>query len=209
MFRLPKQPRDQLRPDQQELQDHFRLSVERAVGPDHKATSTAAKPSDAAAGTADRPLAVGGPFPFFAVLPDIGRLSLDMLVGLGEATQGVLPLDAREVANLVCASHFGSAYATQAHTQIATKLKLLSHAQCQTISAGGKAEGLSEAGSLAYETAHYLLNVRDSLSPEIWDQCLRAFGKEGTVGLVHYVALYTWTSIALNAANVTASGAND
>ncbi|KAK0253120.1 hypothetical protein LTR01_005593 [Friedmanniomyces endolithicus] len=179
MFRLPKLPRDPLRPDQQELQGLFHSSVD---------------------GTAERPQAVGGPFPFFAVLPEIGRLSLDMLVGLGEATQGVLPLDAREVVSLVCAAHFGSVYATQAHTEIAMKLKLLSHAQCQSITAGEKAEGMSEVGNLAYETAYFLLNVRGPLSQELWDQCLRAFGKEGTVGLVHYVALCTWTSIALNAA---------
>ncbi|KAK1011381.1 hypothetical protein LTR91_001123 [Friedmanniomyces endolithicus] len=111
-----------------------------------------------------------------------------MLVGFGEATQGVLPLDAREVVSLVCAAHFGSVYATQAHTEIAMKLKLLSHAQCQSITAGEKAEGMSE---------------------ELWDQYLRAFGKEGTVGLVHYVALCTWTSIALNAADVTAPGGKD
>ncbi|TKA83102.1 hypothetical protein B0A55_00866 [Friedmanniomyces simplex] len=150
-------------------------------------------------------LGVGGPFPFLAVLPGIGRLSLDMLVGLGEATRGVLPLDAREIASLVCASHFGSAYATNAHTEIATKQKLLSQSQCQTITAGAKPDDLSEKGSLAYDAAYFLLNIRGPLSQELWNRCMSAFGKEGTVGLVHYVALYTWTSIALNAADVSTS----
>jgi len=99
-------------------------------------------------------------------------------------------------------THFGAAHGMITHTGIATKYQLLSREQCEAITRGEKPGDLSEASSLAYDTTDYLMNIRGPLSKELWDRCVAAFGKEGTVGLVHYVALYSWTSIALNAADV-------
>jgi len=127
-----------------------------------------------------------------------------MLGLLAEETKGHLPEDAKEVASLVTTTHFRCAYATYAHQMMATRLNWLTEIQAAGIAAGSKPEGLNKGCSIAYDAAKQLLEVRGPLPSELWDRCVSVFGKEGTVGLVHYVALLTWTSLGLNAADVPA-----
>ncbi|KAK4897790.1 hypothetical protein LTR27_004562 [Elasticomyces elasticus] len=196
MSRLHPQTRDQLEPAQQDLHDHFNNAVRRAVGKDPGNVDTTSHQDSSQA-------AIGGPFPFLSVLPSIGRLSLDMIAGLGE-TLPKFPPDARETASLVCTSYYKSDYATSAHTKIARSAAMLTDAQIEAITSATKPSDLSRGCSVAYDAAFHLLHVRGSLPQDLWDQCLDAFGKEGTVGLVHYVALYSWTCIGVNACDVRA-----
>ncbi|KAK3648795.1 hypothetical protein LTR56_007235 [Elasticomyces elasticus] len=92
MSRLPPQTRDQLQPAQQDLHDHFNSAVRRAVGKDPGNVDTTSHQDSSQA-------AIGGPFPFLSVLPSIGRLSLDMIAGLGQVLPE-FPPDARETASL-------------------------------------------------------------------------------------------------------------
>ncbi|KAK5111753.1 hypothetical protein LTR62_004673 [Meristemomyces frigidus] len=184
--RLPSIPREDLSPEQQSFHDHFRTTV----------SQTSPHP-----GAADR--ATSTLFPVLAVLPQTGRLSVDMLASIEHEAVG-LPKDAMEVASLYCTTYFKSDYVTYVHKMMAVKLCLLSAEQAETITSGAKPRDLNEGCSLAYDTARYLLEVRGPLSQELWVGCLGAFGREGTVGLMHLVALMSWTSMGLNLADIPA-----
>ena len=177
MSRLPAKTRDALRPNQQALHDHFNETVRRTVGQDPGNV-------DSSSHQDSRQAAIGGPFPFLAVLPTVGRISLDLLAGLQEAVK-TLPADARETVSLVCASHFKATYVAQAHAKIATSASLLTEAQIDGIASGTKPRDLSVASGFAYDTSCHLLNVRGPLPSGLWDQCVGTFGTEGTAGLVH------------------------
>ncbi|KAK5695219.1 hypothetical protein LTR97_008725 [Elasticomyces elasticus] len=177
MSRLPPQTRDQLQPAQQDLHDHFNDAVRRAVGKDPGNVDTASHQDSSQA-------ALGGPFPFLSVLPSIGRLSLDMIAGLGQVLHD-FPPDARETASLVCTSYYKSDYATSAHTKIARSAAMLTDAQIEAITSATRPSDLNHRCTVAYDAAFHLLHIRGALPQDLWDQCLLAFGKEGTVGLVH------------------------
>ena len=113
-----------------------------------------------------------------------------------------LPADARETASLVCCHFYKCAYSTSAHRNIATRSQLLTEQQVDAIVDDTKPEDLNDNCSIAYDTAHYLLYVRGSLPQEIWAKAVAAFGTRGTVELIHSVALYSWTSLGLNATDV-------
>jgi 4-carboxymuconolactone decarboxylase len=184
--RIPAVPREELRPDQQEFYDYFRKSV------------TKNAPHPGAADRAGKTL-----FPVLAVLPKTGKLSVDMLASI-EAEATTLPKDVMETVSLYVTTYFKSPYVTHAHKMMAVKLGALTQQQAENITSGSKPFDLNEQCSLAYDTAHHLLEVRGPLSKDLWDRCDAAFGKEGTVGLVHLTSLMTWTSLGLNAADVKA-----
>ncbi|KAK3671666.1 hypothetical protein LTR78_008399 [Recurvomyces mirabilis] len=184
--RIPSIPRDEMQPEQQEFYDHFKDTVNKNA------------PHPGAAERASKTL-----FPVLAVLPKTGRMSVDMLASIEQEAHG-LPKDAMETVCLFCTTYFKSPYVTFAHKSQAIKLGLLSLGQADTITSGAKPGDLNDSCSLAYDTARYLLEVRGSLSSDLWEKCTATFGREGTVGLMHLVALMFWTSMGLNLADVPA-----
>jgi len=185
MSRLPPVPREELNPEQQEFHDHF-----------HEVVSQKGPPG--ASEKAGKTL-----LPFLVVLPKTGRRNVDMMGVLEDETED-LPNDAKETANLVCTAHFRCAFVTQAHKMLAIKLTSVTQKQAESIIAGAKPPDLNENCSIAYDTAYALVVVRGPLPQELWNRCLEAFGREGTVGLVHYVSLIAWTCMGLNACDVPA-----
>ena len=69
----------------------------------------------------------------------------------------------------------------------------------EAIARGEKPAGLNENCSTAFDAATHLASTPGPLPQEIWDRCIAAFGKEGTVALVHYAGAYAYTCIILNA----------
>lgn len=187
--RLPARSREDLSPEQQTFLDYFRQSVTRS------------SPHPGAADRASKTL-----FPVLAVLPTVGKLSVDMLSSLEQQAPS-LPANARETACLVTTTFFRSAFAGYAHKLMAVQLGLLSETQAEAITAGTKPGDLDESCSLAYDTAHHLLVVRGALPSELWDRCVKAFEIEGAVALMHMVSLMSWTSMNMNMADVPAPAA--
>ncbi|KAK4580444.1 hypothetical protein LTR86_000647 [Recurvomyces mirabilis] len=176
--RIPFVPRDEMQTEQQEFYDHFKDTVNKNA------------PHQGAAERASKTL-----FPVLAVLPKTGRMSVDMLASIEQEAHG-LPKDAMETVCLFCTTYFKSPYVTFAHKSQAVKLGLLSQEQADAITSGAKPGDLNDGCSLAYDTAQYLLEVRGSMSSDLWEKC--------TVGLMHLVALMSWTSMGLNLADVPA-----
>jgi hypothetical protein len=54
-----------------------------------------------------------------------------------------------------------------------------------------------------YDLAKRLLTTPGPLPKSYWERSVEAFGKEGTVALVHYVGFYAYLCIALNAIDAT------
>ncbi|EMC98430.1 hypothetical protein BAUCODRAFT_426002 [Baudoinia panamericana UAMH 10762] len=157
--RIPSKPRSELRPDQQEMHDHFMEIVGQSSHP----------------GAAER---AGRVFlPFLVLAPQIGRLSVDML----QAVEGLpsLPADARETASLACTTFFRCDFATYAHSAMPVKLGLLTQSQADAIASGQKPDDLNKGCSLAYDVTRQLLEVRGALPQDLWDACVRQFGQEG------------------------------
>ena len=120
-----------------------------------------------------------------------------------------LPLadNVKETAILTCVSDLDGAYALYAHTEIATKLGLLSHEQIEQIKKGEKPDGLSEACGVACEVVRWLLGEKKPLADKISKRCMEAFGIEGTMGLMHAIGYYAYMSIAMNAFEVAVPSA--
>lgn len=110
-----------------------------------------------------------------------------------------LPADVKETAILAVGGHFQAAYELYAHENVAVKSGALSPEQVNVIKRDQKPGDLSEECGLAYDVAKYLCSQKRPLPREEWERCVGAFGREGTVALVHYVGFYAYLSIALNA----------
>jgi hypothetical protein len=222
--RLPPQSRDSLTTAQQSLHDHFHTTLhavlggssnfrqEELGGDEERSDEHEVRQDEVGnkvhSGEPERlevsAAPIAGPFPFLAILPRIGKLSLDLLCGLNEETPKYLPLDAREVIALVCGAKFGSTYASFAHGRIALEARVLSEEQVRVLKQGKRPGDLNEGCELAHEVAETLLNVPGKMGDEIWDKGVAMWGKKGMAGAVHYVALFSWTSMVLNAAGVEA-----
>lgn len=130
--------------------------------------------------------------------PRIGKLGMQLVYSIGELP---LPADAKETAILACGGHFQAAYELYAHEAVATGAGVLSKEQIHAIKQDEKPKDLNESCSLAFDVAKQLCGTPGPLPQEHWDKCVKAFGKEGTLALVHYVGLYAYICILLNAAD--------
>lgn len=141
--------------------------------------------------------ALVGPFPLYLASPEVGEHVLD-LIGKMAAIPG-LPADAKEVAILRVGAHYKAVYELYAHVNVATKKVGFSKDVAEAIARGEKPDGLNEGCSVAFDATAYLVAKPGPLPKEMWDRCIKAFGKDGTVALVHYVGAYAYTCIVLNA----------
>lgn len=138
-----------------------------------------------------------GPFPFFLAAPDAGTHFLGLFRKLSQIPG--LPPDVKETVILAVGAHFQASYEMYAHSAIAIDKVGMSAEAVEVIKKGEKPGSLSEECSLAYDTSMWLLEKPGKLRDELWERCVKAFGKEGAVALVHYVGGYAYTCIVLNA----------
>ena len=138
-----------------------------------------------------------GPFPLVLENPAAGKNFLNIFGTLGEIPG--LPLDARETAILAVGARYQAGYELYAHGNVAVKKLGMSRDVIDQIASGSKPQALNEQCSLAYDAARYLVDTPGKLSQELWDQCIKTFGRQGTIALVHYVGSYAYTCILLNA----------
>ena len=183
--RLPPIPRDQLPPEKQSYHDEFLTTSERTFGDN----GTKFK-------YLDQDGAFIGPYVLFLETPEVGKDFINTVMNIGKLP---LPRDARETAILACGGHFKAGYELYAHQNIAVKDGLLSEQQTEVLKKGEKPGDLNEACSIAYDVTKYLCSTPGPLPQSYWDKCINAFGKQGTVGLIHYAGLYAYTCIMLNA----------
>lgn len=143
-----------------------------------------------------------GPFPILISSKQIGAQFIALNKSFREL-EG-FPADAREVAILTIGARYQAAFELYAHKSIAVNSKLLSQQQADLISMGKKPDDLNENCSLTYDAAYHLGNVPGPLPKELFDRCVKAFGKDGTLLLSHYTGIYAYTSILLNVADASA-----
>ena len=183
MSRLPPSTREKLSPAQQSGHDELSELAEAAFG-----DKFIWKREDGA---------MVGPFPALIAAPEAG-VDMIKLVGKLAAIPG-LPADAKETAILSTGAHYKASYELYAHGLMAAKTTELSENQVEQICGGKKPEDLNEACSTAYDIAKHLSSVPGPLPQDLWNRSMKALGKDGTLALVHYVGMYAYTCIILNA----------
>lgn len=186
--RIPPRARDELSPKEQSEYDEFTNMAEQGFGKDGENFRYK-----------DEKGALVGPFALLAATPDTGKIAIDLVSGLGKLS---LPQDVKETAILACGGHFQAAYELYAHENVAAKAGVLSRGQIEAIKNDQKPTDLSQNCSLAYDIAKRLCSTPGPLPQTYWDRSVEAFGKEGTLALVHYVGFYAYLCIALNAVDV-------
>ena len=183
MSRLPPTTRDKLSPAQQSAHDELTELAEKGFG-----DKFIWKREDGA---------MVGPFPAFIAAPEVG---VDMIKLIGKlGTIPGLPADAKETAILSTGAHYKAPFELYAHGHLAAKTTGLSKDQTEQICNGTKPDGLDEACSIAYDVAKHLSSVPGPLPQDLWERSIRVLGKDGTLALVHYVGMYAYTCIVLNA----------
>jgi len=89
-----------------------------------------------------------------------------------------------------------------AHERIAANHTSLTAGQIQEIKVGKKPVGLGEAESVAYDVTVELVSRMKPLSEGAWERAVKTLGREGAVGLVHFVGFYAYTAMLLNGFDV-------
>lgn len=124
---------------------------------------------------------------------------MQLVYAIGELP---LPADVKETAILACGGHFQAEYELYAHEAVATKAVVLSQGQIDVIKRDQKPDDLNENCSLAYDIAKRLCSRPGPLPQEYWNRSVKAFAKDGTIALVHFIGFYAYLCIALNAVDV-------
>ncbi|CAK3811852.1 Hypothetical predicted protein [Lecanosticta acicola] len=189
--RIPPRPREELSPKEQEEYDHFSKQSEFGFGKNGEKFLY----KDASNG------AFIGPYPFLQAAPDTGKMALELVFSVSRIAP--LPADVKETAILTAGGHFQAAYELYAHANVAVKSGVLSRAQVDVLKSDRKPGDLNGNCSLAYDVAKYLCGQKGPLPKEDWERSVRAFGKEGTLALVHYIGYYAYLCIALNAVDAS------
>ena len=184
MARLPPKTRDQLNPEQQELEEELRQVANKGYG----------RNGDLFIYEDPRGAFIG-PFPFFLHQPSAGKALVDLSSAIAKLP---LPPDARETAILTVGGHFQAGFETYSHFRTATKQGLKQEQADVLKKDGGKPEGLNGQCSIAYDVAKHLVSKTGPLPQNLWERSVEAFGKDGTVGLLHYIGYYCYMCVILN-----------
>ncbi|KAF2770876.1 hypothetical protein EJ03DRAFT_350166 [Teratosphaeria nubilosa] len=185
--RLPPNPREKYSTEEEKNgHDHLTAIASQAFGPSGEKFIWH-----------DKQGALIGPFPFFNASPEVGRALTDAVVKLA-AVPG-LPAESRETAILAVGAHYKAGFELYSHVQVANKATKLSEKQVGAIASATKPSDLGEQEDVAYDVAKYLAATPGPMPQDLWDRSMKAFGKDGTVALVHYVGLYVYTCVILNA----------
>ncbi|EME47662.1 hypothetical protein DOTSEDRAFT_21426 [Dothistroma septosporum NZE10] len=142
-----------------------------------------------------------GPFPVVTASKEVGAALMDVYKKF--SSLGSIPNDAKEVAILVTGAKFDCAYEQYAHHHIALKQAGLSEEQTQAIRRREKPQGLSQAAGVTYECAKHLVEIPGPLPQKMYDEWVKVLGSKDNVLLcIHYVGIYSYLSILMNAADV-------
>ena len=186
--RLPPVTRDELPSSEQAAFDSLANLASSMFGPPEKSPFIYKRSSDSA---------FVGPFPFFLAAPEAGEYSMGLFGKLSKIPG--LPSDAKEIVILTVGARYQAAYELYAHLNVSQKTVGMSKDVVEAIARGEKPDGLSEQCGIAFDATKYLAGTPGPLPRDLWDKCVGAFGKGGTVALVHYAAAYASTCIILNA----------
>lgn len=187
--RIPPRARDELNAKEQAEYDDFSRIAEHGFGKDGEKFRYK-----------DDRGAFVGPYALLTAAPEVGKLAMELVYSIGRLSG--LPPDAKETAILACGGHFQAAYELYAHENVAEKSGALTRAQIDTIKLDQKPTNLNAECSLAYDVAKRLCGTPGPLPQQLWDSSIEAYGKEGTIALVHLVGFYAYLSMALNAVDV-------
>lgn len=189
MSRFPPIPHDQQPDDTKPYSQYFEDGLEDIFGPSGHLMKYR-----------DENNAIIGPWPIIIASKQVGRQYMNIFDKL--STLGQIPEDAREVAILTVGARFEADYERYAHKLHGMKLAGLSQEQVDLLAIGKRPEGLSKAADLAYDASNHLANVPGPLPQHLFDACESTFGRDGTLLLIHYTALYCYLCVLLNAGDV-------
>ncbi|KAK5115055.1 hypothetical protein LTR62_001752 [Meristemomyces frigidus] len=182
MSRIPPLPRSALAGTEQQAHDEIADFTSQAFG-----DQFSYKNEDGA---------FTGPFPFLTPHNTVHEYKL--LISKIASLPGLSPA-ARETAILATGSVYKAGYELYAHSRVAEQSTELKKEQIEAICAGRKPDGLSEECEVALDVAKYLAGTPGPLPKELWGKSVKLLGKDGTIKLVHYVGIYAYTCMMLNA----------
>ncbi|KAK4631237.1 hypothetical protein CLAFUW4_03001 [Fulvia fulva] len=141
-----------------------------------------------------------GPFPTIIASKEVGAAIMNVYKNF--STLEGIPNDVKEVAILTTGAKFDCAYEQYTHRLIAVKQAGLSEEQVQAIGRKQKPNGLSEAANVTYDCTKHLVDTPGPLPQSLYDQWVKVLGsKERVLLCIHYVGIYSYMSILMNAAN--------
>jgi 4-carboxymuconolactone decarboxylase len=146
--------------------------------------------------------ALTGPFNAMLLQPGLGAA----LQALGSAIrfQGTLPGRARELAILVVATHWASAFEQHAH-EAAGRLAGLTEAELAAVRAGGEPGLADPAERAAVRVARALVGAGD-LDDEEYAEAVAQLGEAGVFELTTLVGYYATLALQLRVFRVSAPG---
>lgn len=140
-----------------------------------------------------------GPMPFFLHQPKAGTAAWHLTVAVAQIK---LSPDAKETAIMTVGAHHQAGYIVYCHERLATAPGLLSENQVTLIKKGEKPGDLNEGCSVAFDIAKRLTSTPGLMPPELWDRGVAVLGKDGVVGLLHYIGFYSYVSMFMNGTDV-------
>lgn len=182
-MRLPLLPPDTLTGDQRALYDDMRAGIE--------ANFNGFKAIDESG-------ALIGPWNPWLTFPQFGGPVWAYTKAM--ASDPKLAKNVREVAILVTGTHFHSGYELYAHILVG-ELRGLADDTIATIVSGERPTSLTAPEAMAYDFTSALVSGR--IVPKIlYDQAVKAFGRDGVAELIYLVGLYCSVSVLLNGFDV-------
>lgn len=189
--RIPAVPPSELSGAQKEAHDYLDQALKKAFGPKPNDLFIIQKSSGAFI----------GPVASFVQYPSLAKPYMDVLGAVSTLAQ--LSPEVRETVILAVGGVYQARYELYSHENVAAKKTKLTSNQISDLKAGKEPEGLDEKSSIAWEIAHTLCVQKGPLDQKLWDQGKSILGQDAVMAVVHYVGLYAYTCILLNAVNAS------
>lgn len=138
-----------------------------------------------------------GPFPILIASKEVGSKLFDVIKEFRNLAT-TFPDDAKETVILVVGAKFKCTFERYAHRRIGVKKAGLTLEQVEDLCEGKKPQGLSEKANTAFDVAYNLAFVGGALPDDLWEASVKQFGKDGTLQMSHFIALYCYMCVLLN-----------
>ena len=137
-----------------------------------------------------------GPFAALLYTPEYTKTFLPPVRAINQ-----LPIspNIKETVILATGSVTLAAYERYAHERVALSTTELTKQQIVGIRNGDKPADLSAEEGIAFDLARTLAKGGGPLPTELFDEAVRLLGKEQTLAAIHFVGMYAYVSILLNA----------
>lgn len=142
-----------------------------------------------------------GPLAILVQYPILAKPYTDLVTAIARLAD--LTPDVREIAILAVGGIHKSGYELYAHERLAASKTTLDHRVISALASGEKPEGLNEQCEAAYELSIALAEKKGPVDQVVFDTAKDALGQDGTIAIVHYVAIYAYTCILLNAVDAS------